>query len=152
MKEKDYCISKVSRKWVPIRWAAYADERPPYVRNTYPNRTDSSRGKFAVYSRRLWSFLYASVCYRLQMLWICLSIHPITQFSSRRNSMFVFILLPRQTGTRRQSSAYLRPSVRSIVCYQTCQYDILKTNQPISMQIGKSIPQQQRQSLFALNK
>ena len=30
------------------------------------------------------------------------------------------------------------PSVRPSVCYQACEHDILRTNQPISMQIGAS--------------
>jgi len=34
----------------------------------------------------------------------------------------------------------VRPSVHLLVCYKTCECDILKTNESIFMQIGKSSP------------
>ena len=35
---------------------------------------------------------------------------------------------------------FVRPSVRSFVCYQTCEHDILKTTEPILIEIGTSDP------------
>ena len=32
---------------------------------------------------------------------------------------------------------FVRPSVCSFVCYQTCEHDILKSNKPNLLQIGK---------------
>ena len=44
-------------------------------------------------------------------------------------------------------SEVVRPSVRSFACpfvrYETCQHDILKTNEPTVMQIGTSGPRWQ---------
>ena len=43
-----------------------------------------------------------------------------------------------QTGKRRYTVFSM--SVRPSVCYQTCEYDISKTNKPILIQFGKSGP------------
>jgi len=54
----------------------------------------------------------------------------------------VFTAPPCQTSGHNVLSLSVRPSVRSFVCYQTCEHDISKMNKPILMPTGKSDPRE----------
>jgi len=54
---------------------------------------------------------------------------------------FCFVFMSQPGQTLRQRRNVLNPSVivvRPSVCYQTCEYDILKTSEPILMPISRS--------------
>jgi len=50
---------------------------------------------------------------------------------------FSFYAYAPSPGIMFSSCPFVRSSGRSFVCYQTCEHDILKTNEPILIQIGR---------------
>jgi len=78
-----------------------------------------------------WFVLHAEECAKLPLL--CNNVLSFRQAGLSGGGIMYFSRYP-------FVCPFVCLSVRLFVCYQNCQHDILKTNEPILMQIGASGP------------
>jgi len=101
-----------------VHWPLLCGSNVPFKRLNY-------QSVYLLYHKLIGFLCLREANYRLaagkiSFLPVCPSVRPSVRPSSVRPSVC--------------------PSVRSFICYQNCEHDILKTNEPILMQIGTSGP------------